>query len=241
MSAILTATANTILNRVAAEVGLEVVQDPFSSGDQNFIQMKYLLNTAGEELLQLHPWQSLVRQHTFTTQPLDSGDYDLPADYLYLLNQTQWDRTGSQALGGPLSPQEWQYLLGQSVAGASLTVAYRLSGNKLRLYPQPPAAGITVAYEYMSRNWVLDSGDGVTMKASCEAGADTPQLNATLLTRYVRCKYLEAKGFDTTKAQADLNQVYNLCTARDKSAPVLRIGGRATGGQGNVPDTGYGL
>ena len=45
-----TSTATQILNRVAAEIGLAPVSDPYSSQDPAFIQMRYLLNVAGEEL-----------------------------------------------------------------------------------------------------------------------------------------------------------------------------------------------
>ncbi len=46
-----TLTANEILNQVAAEIGLMPVADPYGSQDEAFIQMRYLLNTAGKELI----------------------------------------------------------------------------------------------------------------------------------------------------------------------------------------------
>ena len=52
---------NEILNRVAAEVGLAPLNDPFASQNPSFIQMRYLLNTAGEELVQAYPWEFLTK------------------------------------------------------------------------------------------------------------------------------------------------------------------------------------
>ena len=67
----------------------------------------------------------------------------------------------------------------------------------------------------------------------------------TLITRYVKLKYLEASGFDTTKAQDDFAQTFSFLTGFDKGAKVLNAG---RGGRGfpylsiwNVPDSGFGL
>ena len=57
MSLNTTIVASEILNRVAAEVGIAPVEAPLSSEDPFFIQLKYLLNTAGEELMQAYPWE----------------------------------------------------------------------------------------------------------------------------------------------------------------------------------------
>jgi len=115
MTATLRSTANDIMNRVAAEVGLEPVEDPWGSSQPEFRQMGYLLNIAGEELCQLYQWEFLMREHQVTTQSADTGDYPLPDDFLYMINQTGWERAENVPLFGPLSPQDWQYLLGRDL------------------------------------------------------------------------------------------------------------------------------
>jgi hypothetical protein len=75
--------------------------------------------------------------------------------------------------------------------------------------------------------------------------SDIPLFDKTLITRALKVKYLESGGFDTTKAQADYNQIFAFLTGNDKGAPVLNAG-RGRGGfpylsQWNTPDTGYGL
>lgn len=245
MSAPLTSTANDILNRVAAETGLDTVTDPVSSTEKAFIQLKTLLNIAGEELSQNYPWETLVKEETFTTTALDTGEYDLPTDFLYMVNQTGWDRANDLPLAGPLNAQDWSCLVGRNLTGGSIYASFRINAGKFKLLPQPVTAGIQVAYEYVSRNWVLDGDDGVTYKDSVTTGGDTPQFDRTLLSRYVKVKFLEAKGFDSTKAQADLNQSFALLTARDQGAPVLNAGRGYRGfpyinGRYSVPDTGYG-
>ena len=103
------APANEILNRVAAEVGLAPVSDPYASTDSNFIQMKYLLNSAGEELSIAHQWEFLNKTFSFTTASTDTGSYDLPDDFLSMVQQTGWDKSTRTPLAGALSPQEWAY------------------------------------------------------------------------------------------------------------------------------------
>lgn len=240
MTGTIRATANDILNQVGAELGLDPVTDPFASSDQSYRQLRYLINTAGEELSQLHPWEFLRKEHPIVTNGDES--YPLPADFLYLINQTVWDRTNDRGIEGPLNPQDWAYLKGNPLVGSTLTYAFRLMADKISFYPTPN--GPSFAFEYINRNWVLDSTTGTTYVDKIAIGADEPLFNRTLLGRMVKVKFLEAKGFDTTKAQADLDQAFSLLIARNKAAPILstKAGRRDYPylSSGNVPETGFG-
>lgn len=242
MTGTIRATANDILNQVGVEVGLEPVTDPFSSTDQSYRQMRYLINTAGEELSQAYPWEFLRKEATITTD--GSGDYDLPTDFLFIINQTAWDRTNDNPVYGPLSAQDWAYLEGRDLVSSSLYLSFRIKGDQFSLYPQPDTSGLDVRYEYITRNWVLDSTTGTTYIDKVQTGSDQPLFNRTLLARAVKVKFLEAKGFDTTKAQADLNQSFQLLIARNKGAPVLNTKGMSGKfpflNYDSIPETGYG-
>ena len=239
--------ANDILNRVAAEVGIAPIADPFASQDPFFLQLKYLLNTAGEELMQAYPWELLIRSHQIVTVLGDSGAYDMPADFGYILNQTEWDRSNNIAMGGPLSAQEWTYLKGRDLASNTLYASFRIAQGKFNVFPSSPAAGLDLNFEYMSINWVQvgDSDPAApTYKSEVTLGSDIPLFDKTLITRAVKVKYLESAGFDTTKAQGDYNQIFSFLTGTDKGAPILNAGRR--GGRYpylnsyNTPDTGFG-
>ena len=242
MSALLTSTANDTLNRVAAETGHEQVSDPWASSRQEFVQMKALLNIAGEELSQHYPWAFLCKEHTFTTTTATS--YSLPTDFLYLINQSGWDRSNDRPLYGPLSSQDWSRIAGQDLDESLWSVGFRLSEGTFNMLPDPMTSGLNIAYEYVSRNWVLDSVTGNTYRANVDQGADTPQFDRTLLSRFLKVKFLEAKGFDSSKAQADLNQSFQLMTSRESGSPILNAGGGRGGfaylGAHSVGDTGYG-
>ena len=240
------ATANTILNRVAAEVGIEPITDPYGSTQQEFVQMRYLLDTAGEELCTSYPWELLNKPHQIITQVSDSGDYPLPDDFYYMINQTGWERTSNVPLFGPLSPQDWTYLLGRDLVSHTIYASFRLKEGVFSIFPQPPPDGLDINYEYISKNWVQDGTNLELYKDGVTAGADTPQFDKTLLSRYLKVKFLEAKGFDTTKAQGDFNQSFDFLTGFDKGAEILNTGRSARGfpylnGRYNTPDSGYGL
>jgi hypothetical protein len=242
MPALLTATANDILNRVAAETGHEQVSDPWASSRQEFVQMKALLNIAGEELSQHYPWAFLCKEHTFTTTT--AVEYTLPTDFLYIINQSGWDRSNDRPLYGPLSSQDWARMAGQDLDESTWAVGFRINEGSFKVLPDPMTSGLVIAYEYVSRNWVLDSSTGNTYTDEITQGADTPQFDRTLLSRYLKVKFLEAKGFDSSKAQADLNQSFQLITSRESGAPILNAGGGRRGfvylGHHSYPDTGYG-
>ena len=236
-------TANNILNRVAAEVGITPVIDPYSSTDPSFIKLKYLLNIAGEELVESHPWEQLLKTHQILTVDGDSGDYALPSDYAYMIQQTGWERSNRVPLGGPLSPQEWAYLNGRNLASNTLYVSFRLVEGLFRTFPANPVAGLDINFEYMSNAWVRSSTQPYTYTDAVTAGDQTPLIHRTLISRYLKLKFLDSTGFDTTKAQDDFDQMFAFLTGTEKSAPVLNAGGGRSFpylGFGNVPDTGYG-
>jgi hypothetical protein len=242
MTANLLSTATDILNRVAAEVGLDPVVDPYSTTDRNFIQMTYLLNIAGEELCQLYPWETLVRKHSITTTVISDGEYDLPDDYLYMINQTGWEKTQEIPLFGPMSAQQWSYQLNQDFN--PIYANFRIQQGKFNIYP--PTDGLEISFEYICRCWVLDADTGDTVSDRVNQGADIPLFDRTLISRMVKVKYLEAKNLDTTKAQADLNQMFQQLTSHDKGAPMLNAGRGGSWSRRylngwNAPDTGYGF
>jgi len=239
-------TAGEVINRAAAECGFAPVNDPLASSDAKFQQMVYLLNTAGEELSLAYPWEWLVKTATIdeNTPRVDSG-FEIPEDYYYIVPQTGWDTDRRLPLGGPLTAQEWTYLLGRDLVSSTLFSSFRLFQGKFHLYPSPSLTDpFTFTYEYIKKTWVVDADDPNIEKDKVEKSDDVVQYDKTLITRYLKLKFLESSGFDTTKAQGDFNQVFEFLTGKDKSAKVLNMGGVGVGypylSQLNVPDTNYG-
>jgi len=237
-------TANDVLNRVAVEVGFDAVPDPYSSAEPHFIQMRYLLQTCGEELALAHTWEFLNAAYQVTTQDTDSGDYPLPSDFHYMIPQTGWERAENVPLFGPLSAQDWTYLLGRDLVSYTIYASFRIKEGVFSIFPQPPPNGLDINYEYQSTNWVIDASDPSVSKNEIIVGADKPAYDRTLITRMLKLKWLEAKGFDTTGPQGDFNQVFGFLTGKDKSGEIVSMGGYRgfpyLGSRSNTPDTGYG-
>jgi hypothetical protein len=239
-------TANEILNRVAVEVGLRTDTNPWSDNQQHFEQMRNLLQLSGEELALVFPWEFAVKEHQITTSGSDSGNYPLPDDFLYMLNQTGWERSENVPLFGPLSAQDWTYLLGRDLVSYTIYATFRLKQGEFSIFPQPPPDGLDINFEYQSDAWVDTTGDGQPDTNTISGGSDVILYDRTLITRLLKLKWLEAKGFDTQKPQADFNQIFDSVAGRDKAAEILSAGRNSRlfpylDARYNAPDTGYGV
>lgn len=237
-------TINDICNQIAVEVGIPKVADVFSATDIAFEQLTTIANAVGYELLQNAAWEGLVREHAFTTAGGDSGKYELPADFGYMINQTGWDRTNNVALGGPLSAQEWQYLEGRDLVSQTIYATFREVDNQFWLFPQPPPTGLDIRFEYISRNWVRVNGIAGTFSDKVIQAADIVLYEAHLFERALKLRFLQARGFDTTNAMQEYETAFVSWTGKDKGAPILNAG-HTYGGVPyldafrNTPDTGF--
>jgi hypothetical protein len=236
-------TANSIINRAAVEVGLLKDASPVESTDESFIQLSELLQGAGQELVEMHAWQGLMMPFDLTTVDGDTGTYDLPDDFSYMIDQTGWDRTNNVMIGGPLSAQDWAYLKGRDLVSQSIYASFRLAENKFLLFPQPPPEGLEVSFEYISRNWVTTVGGN--RSDSVTTGSDIVLYDPIMIIKYLKVKFLSAKGFDIAAAVAEFDMVFKARTGQDEGAPILNASntGRTfpyLNGFGSVGDTGYG-
>ena len=195
--------------------------------------------------LQTYPWEQLVRSEQFITQAADSGIYELPVDFAYMINQTGWERSENVPLFGPLSAQAWTYLLGRDLVSYTIYASFRQAQGQFWLFPQPPAEGLDINYEYISRNWVEDSSSPGTYDDKVKAAGDKVLYEAILFERLLKTRFLEARGFDSQKALDQYVLSLDAWGARDKGAPVLNAG---RGGwvypyldsYNNTPDTNFG-
>jgi hypothetical protein len=235
-------TAGDIINRTAVYVGLAAVDDPYVSEDPSFILLRGLLTDVGQEIARLREWTHLQKEYTFLTVAGQEA-YDLPADFRGMIDQTGWNRTSRFPLGGPLSPQEWQYLKGVGT-GLTVTVLFRPVRQQMHLYAGATIpADYTIAYEYLSSYWVQPQGQSEATQAEPTASSDVVLFDPLLMTRALRVAFLKAKGFDSNAAQADYDRALELIKSEDSPSPVLSLnGGRGVRmlGPRNLPETGYG-
>jgi len=238
-------TVQSIINRVAVELGVDPATDVLSSTDQTFTQLQYLLDAAGQELTLLHQWTQLQKEHSIVTDAADSGIYDLPDDFAYMIPQAGWERSNNVPLQGPLSPQDWQYLKGRDLVSQTIYATFRLQQGKFYIFPNDPVAdALSIFFEYISSRWVQDSTELTTYRTTVSKNTDYVLFPGILVIKFLKVKFLESKGFESSKARDDFAQIFEASTGQDGSAPILNVGSR----RGfpyldiyrNTPDTNYG-
>jgi hypothetical protein len=240
-------TAKQIINDALVEVGLTPSEDPFTDLDSNVVQMCTLLKSLGREVIHLHDWTILRREATFTTQQ-GVSNYALPDDFHEMMDQSGWNRTNRLPLGGPLSPQEWQYLKARLV-GVVFTVLFRPMQGKIYIYPDNPTpGGYSIAYEYKSDGWVRYDVTGTpNYRDYPTASTDIIQFDTLLMSRGLKLAWLKAHAFDTTSAQQDFDSALDRTKGQDSFVPILSLtrqsplrGVDQLIGQHSIPITGFG-
>ena len=230
------------LNQVAGEVGLPrmttIVAGP---DDQNSVQINQLLaalNSAGNEMLLYYPWEQFHREVEYQLVE-NQGRYDLPADWKYFIDQTQWDRTNHWPLLGPKSPAEWAWLKGGLLASFP-RMRYRVMNNKLEFWPVPASnSEFLMAMEYVTGNWVQTTGAPEPDAAMVKADGDILWYHPWLLIKYTKLKWMTLKGFPADAAAADFKQMYDSLRGKDTGAQVLSMVPQRTPffiGPWSVPD-----
>jgi hypothetical protein len=222
-------TAIDVLKQVTGELGLPSIPTITGLSDVQSVQLLSLLNSAGNELMLYYPWEQLTAEWVFDTIN-GQGDYDLPIDYTYFTDATQWDRTNHWPLLGPKSPQEWAWLK------ALPRQRYRIQNNKLKLWPTPSTPSFKLAMEYVVKNWVVSGSTDTDMITQ---DSDILRYEPWLLVKFVKFKFYELKGFNTTGVNADFMRVFNNLTGKDTGAKILSLSPQVQSqylGPWSVPD-----
>lgn len=238
-------TAATVISQAARELSLVSanITNPYASTDPNILLLTSLLTSAGKEIIRKHNWSQSLNLRTFTTGS-GTSTYDLPADYIRMLNQTGWNRTTTFPLGGPLSAQEWEYITARG-SSVSTRLLFRFRNRKIEFVNGSSTPGSqTVAFWYMSSYWVQATGESAGNKAAPTVYTDTILFDSHLISRALIRAFRRNKGFDSSVAEADYKDALGDVMRDDQPAPVLSISRprapEALLDINAIPDTGYG-
>ena len=245
------ATAKTIINRAAVQLGISngpasSMGDPYASTDPKLTQMCEFLTTAGRELAR-YDFPQLRITDTITTT--SANEYDLPADFIEMVEGTAWNRTTDFPMLGPLTDQEWQYLFTRDMGSVVQTV-FRIRGNKdndystIEINPNATVtSGETLAFEYRSRYWAMATGGSAADKDAPTVGTDVIFLDEELVISWIKLAWLTDRGFDTEKAEEKYHARLADCVAGEHARTIKMGGGRGSIRQiddSNLPFTGWG-
>ena len=238
-----------VVQQAMIEMGLTKPPQVVTSPDITVQQMLALLNRAGSDMVIGYPWEQLTKEYLFNTgncTVVTEGGVSimvqpLPSDWSYFLDQTQWDRTNHWPLLGPKTAQEWQWLKG-GLLSSGPRIRYRVVGGNLELFPGafPPAQPYSdIAMEYVADTWLESSTQQNTFYSQAQADEDLVLFDPWVISAYLKLKYWEAKGLDTTAYSKDFVAVWEARIGKNKGAPVLTLAPRARSmliGINNIPD-----
>jgi hypothetical protein len=215
-------TALQVLTQVAGELGLPQPATVVGLSDVQSVQLLSLLQSSGNELLLYYPWEQFAKRFDIALVAAQE-EYDLPADYSYFRDQTQWDSTNHWPLLGPKSAQEWAWLKNSFVATLP-RMRYRIQQSKFKVFPVPPVGTTQSFYmEYISRYWVRATASTDPDKDMITLDTDVLYYEPWLLVKYVKFKFYELKGFKTEGVRADFLRVFESLTGKDTGAEKLSL------------------
>jgi hypothetical protein len=241
-------SALRIAQEAAAELELPLPLTLVDYANPISQRMYLLLNSCGRELAETYPWQQLTRRWVLTTDGINT-EFDLPEDWGYAIDQSQWDATNHWPMLGPKSAQEWAYFK-NGIVFAGPRLRYRIVDNRLHLHPQP-GAGRNIAIEYVSACWVARDDPNAPLRINViQYDVDRPIINSLLLKKYLKLKLATGKRittdagipmspYDTQALLADFRSYFEKVCGKDTGAAKLSMSGEPASlfiGIGNVPD-----
>lgn len=154
-----------VVQDVSKRLGLDSPSTVVGNTDKGVIQLLALFEEGGREIASRYNWPQLNKEALITLVASQDG-YDLPDDFNFRLDNTDWDRSNSWPTIGMVSAEDWQ----RWKSGVSTTPNRKLARvkgplfNKYTLHPVPDSgdAGETMVYEFQSKNWLRPSGAWTT-------------------------------------------------------------------------------
>lgn len=212
-----------MVTQVCRRLGLTAPASVSGSSDPGIIQFMGLANEEGQDLASRYPWQALQVESTFSTVATESQGTILSlagSDFRYILNDIMWNRSLLRPVFGPLVPSDWQALKARNVTGPF--TQFRIRGGLVRFIPTP-VAGNTIAFEYISRNWVTVAAGGTS--STWTADADTGLLDEEIMTQGVLWRWQASKGLEYSESYNKYERLVVDAMARDGGKSQLNLGG----------------
>lgn len=222
----------TIIQSASKRVGLNAPTSAIGLTDANVIRMIELSNEDGKELADRHDWQAMTKEATHTTVATESQGLITAiagTDFSHICNGTEWNRSQNRRWF-PVQREEWQQMKSNNITGPN--TRYRLRGNYLLAFPVP-AAGETVAFEWISKNWCTSSGG--TGQQAWAADADLSLIDEDILVAGLVWRWKASQGLEYAEDFTKYEAMVADAIAQDGPQGVLNMGGRSGRGS-NIPE-----
>ena len=222
----------TVVQTICGEIGVPVPTTVYGTTDTLVLQLLRLVEKEGIDLSKRGDWQALTFEATHTTTAAeDQGAITSIATngFRHVKQETMWDRTDT--LPVPLiGSTAWQRMKAIVVTGPRYR--YRLRGGKLLMSPTP-ASGHTLAFEYISKNWILGV-DGTTYKQRFTLDTDTILLSEDLIQQGTIWRWKKEKGFEYAEDFRTYEAMVKTELGRDGGKETLHMDGQPHSSQPGV-------
>lgn len=212
----------TVIQYVCGRTNLPVPATVLGTTDTQVLQLLRLLEEEGTDLAKRGAWEGLTHEATLTTTAtIDQGAFTSIASvgFAYIKNGTFWNRTATLPILGPVSDEEWQRI--QALPSTGPRYRYRMRRGRLLMNPTP-TAGDTLAFEYVSKHWILGV-DGVTYKSYFTLDTDTILLPEELVLMGLRWRWKKEKGLEYAEDFRTYEMQVRDALGRDGGKEVLRM------------------
>lgn len=184
----------TVIQKSCRLLSIPVPLEVVNSTDTQVQQLYELANEEGNELAGAADWQVMRKQHTFTTVATPAQTSAIPTDWDRFIANSFFNRSQMRSVIGPITPQQWQAIQAQPQLNR-VFLAFIERDNQFLVTPTP-AAGETIAYEYVTKNWVYSDDVVPVARSDYEADTDTSYLDEKLIVLGVRWRFLKSKGLE---------------------------------------------
>jgi hypothetical protein len=230
-------TLLSIIQGAARELPVSAPTTVIGNAETNVVTLLQLANKEVLELLRQYDWQALMAEGHFTTVAAETqttlAAAATDADIFRICNDTMWDRTQAMKVFGPLTPEEWARKKANP-AQASASYWFRMRGNSILFYPNPPA-GNSIYFEYLRGTAILDA-NGTTRKAAWAADTDTCILNEELVRLGVVWRFLQGRKLDYAEEFRTYEDARDHFASIDGAKPVIDMSGEVESLTVTVPE-----
>jgi hypothetical protein len=118
---------------------------------------------------------------------------------------------------------------GRGLVNTPIYLTFRYNQDFIKTVPVPPITGTNpvreIFFEYLSRGWVVDNTTNpVTTSDQVKSSSDSILFDGVMIVKFLKLRFLEAKGFDTTAAQAQFQASFLAATSKNEPSPIINAG-----------------
>jgi hypothetical protein len=198
-------TAETVLQNVLLEIGLDIPDAQISSDRYDLRQIRAFMNATGNDIARRAEWSRLYVDWTVAG---NIAAVDLPNDFFEMSEQgaVRLNGAGYTPIRSVVAPEQWEFL----TARPSTQPYYHLRGGQLLFAPVLPPEGAKV--RYVSKNWV----EG---RAQIEQNGDNIRVPERLIEKGTVWRWKRQKGlpYDDVLAEFEADLIAEIKADRGEA------------------------